>query len=301
MTNWLMASSIYGGDINSTFAGRPWPYRVYPNDKLRSGDLVYLLFGDMGVYAWGYITGIESYNDPDLDREMTKLLVSRPVVQAGLVSAREMKQTKELARITEALDGNFVALTLKQCNALNGLIRLHGAEAPADVSEFEDEIGPFGVRNTTSLHAKLRRAVEQYKTVTVLFLDLDNFKAVNDDFDHATGDQVIREALDTVQGAIGSGGELFHRSGDEMIVLLPNQNTSDSYQVAERIRLAIEHEKFSTVGSGVVTATIGLVSYPDEPAWDQLVNQADQIAMHGKKRARNHVHTLTSNQATMDE
>jgi diguanylate cyclase (GGDEF)-like protein len=143
--------------------------------------------------------------------------------------------------------------------------------------------------------------VEQYKIVTVLFLDLDNFKAVNDDFDHATGDQVIREALDTVQGAIGSGGELFHRSGDEMIVLLPNQNTSDSYQVAERIRLAIEHEKFSTVGSGVVTATIGLVSYPDEPAWDQLVNQADQIAMHGKKRARNHVHTLTSNQATMDE
>jgi diguanylate cyclase (GGDEF)-like protein len=155
------------------------------------------------------------------------------------------------------------------------------------------------VRTTTSLDAKLRRAVEQYKIVTVLFLDLDNFKAVNDDFDHATGDQVIREALDTVQSAIGSGGELFHRSGDEMIVLLPNQNASDSHQVAERIRLAIEHENFSTVGSGVVTATIGLVSYPDEPAWDQLVNQADQVAMQGKKRARNHVHTLTSNPARM--
>jgi hypothetical protein len=79
MTNWLMASSIYGSDINSTFAGRPWPYRVYPNDKLRSGDLVYLLFGDTGLYAWGYITGIERYHDPDLDREMMKLLVSRPV------------------------------------------------------------------------------------------------------------------------------------------------------------------------------------------------------------------------------
>jgi len=297
-----MASSIHGSDINSTFAGRPWPYRVYPNDKLRSGDLVDLLFGDTGVYAWGYITGIERYHDSDLDREMMKLLVSRPVVQAGLVSAREMDQTKEIARITDALDGNFVALTPNQCNTLNGLIRLHGAEAPADVSEFEDQIGPFGVRNTASLDAKVRRAVEQYKIVTVLFLDLDNFKAVNDDFDHATGDQVIREALDTVQNVVRSGGgELFHRSGDEMIVLLPKQNASDSHQVAERIRLAIEHKYFSTVGSGTVTATIGLVSYPEEPAWDQLVKRADQVAMQGKKRAKNHVHTLISNQATIDE
>ncbi len=296
MTNWLMASSIHGSDINSTFAGRPWPYRVYPNDKLRSGDLVYLLFGDTGVYAWGYITGIERYHDPDLEREMMKLSVSRPVIQAGLASAREIDQTKEIARITDALEGNFVALTPKQCNALNGLIRLHGAEAPADVSEFEDQIGAFGVRNTASLDAKLRRAVEQYKIVSVLFLDLDNFKAVNDEFDHATGDQVIRETLDTVQSAVGSGGELFHRSGDEMIVLLPNQNASDSHQVAEKIRSAIEHKDFSTVGSGVVTATIGLVSYPDSPAWDQLVNRADQVAMQGKKRAKNQVHTLTSNQ-----
>jgi GGDEF domain-containing protein len=45
------------------------------------------------------------------------------------------------------------------------------------------KIGPFGVRNTTSLDAKVRRAVEQYGIVSVLFLDLDNFKAVNDEFD----------------------------------------------------------------------------------------------------------------------
>jgi len=292
-----MASSIHGSDINSTFVGRPWPYRVYPNDRLRSGDLAYLLFSDMGLYAWGYITGIERYHDSDLDKEMMKLLVSRPVIQAGLVSAREINQANEIARITDALEGNFVALTPRQCNVLNGLIRLHGAEAPADVSEFEDQIGPFGVRNTTSLDAKVRRAVEQYGIVSVLFLDLDNFKAVNDEFDHATGDLVIREALDSVQNALGSGGELFHRSGDEMIVLLPNQNAVDSLEVAERIRLAIEHKDFSTVGSGVVTATIGLVSYPGSAAWDQLVNRADQVAMQGKKRAKNQVHTLT----TIDE
>jgi diguanylate cyclase (GGDEF)-like protein len=296
MTNWLMASSIHGSDINLIYAGRPWPYRVYPNDRLRSGDLVYLLFGDSGVYAWGYITGIESYHDSELDREMMKLLVSRPILQHGLVSTSDISQTEEIAGITGALEGNFAPLTPQQCNALNRIIRLHGAEAPADVSEFEDQIGPFGVRNTASLHAKLRRAVEQYKIVSVLFLDLDNFKAVNDEFDHATGDQVIRETLDTVQSAVRSGGELFHRSGDEIIVLLPNQNASDSHQVAERIRLAIEHKDFSTVGSGVVTATIGLVSYPDSPEWDQLVNRADQVAMKGKKRAKNQVHTPTSNQ-----
>ena len=224
-----------------------------------------------------------------------KLLVSRPVVQTSLVSAREIQQTEEIAGIMNALQGNFVALTPKQCNALNGLIRLHGAEAPADVSEFEDQIGTFGVRNTTSLDAKLRRAAERCEVVSVLFMDLDNFKAVNDEFDHATGDQVIREALDLVQSLIATVGELFHRSGDEMVVLLPSQSASDSHPIAERIRLAIEQKEFSTIGSGVVTATIGLVSYPESPELDQLVNRADQVAMQGKKRAKNHVHTLTPN------
>ena len=301
MTNWLMVSPIHGENIQSTFVGQPWPYRVIPNERLRAGDLVYCVAGNSGVYAWGYVNTIKRYQDEELSREMMTASISRPVVQDGVASLVQMNQTQQLVGIVEALDGNFAELTPKQANALNGFFRMRGAESPADVSEFEDRIGKFGVRDTTSLDAKLRRSVDEYGLVTVLFLDLDNFKAVNDGFDHATGDQVIREALDIVQGTVGSGGELFHRSGDEMIVLLPNQNAPGSHQVAERIRQAIEHKDFSTVGSGVVTATIGLVSYPDTPEWDQLVNRADQVAMQGKKRAKNQVHTLTSNQATIDE
>lgn len=86
-------------------------HRVYSNDRLRTGDLVYLLFGDSGVYAWGYITGIERYHERDLDKEMMKVLISRPIIQYGLVSASDLSQTEEIAGITGALEGNFVPLT----------------------------------------------------------------------------------------------------------------------------------------------------------------------------------------------
>ena len=285
-----MVSPIHSTDIKPIYIGKPWPYRVIPNDSLGSGHLVYLIASQSGLYGWGYITKIELYEDVDLLQEMMNILVTRPVVHECLVSFAEINQDRDLKGIFEKLNGNFVELTPKQANSLNDLIRSHGAEAPPDVSEIQDRIGKFGVKDTASLHAKLSLAVRNYNLASVLFMDLDNFKSVNDDYDHATGDQVIREALDAVQNVIQDRGELFHRSGDEMIVLLPNIKDAAAREVAERIRGAIEQKYFSVIGQGYVTTTIGLATYPDTcKNWEELERIADQTAMRAKKIRKNRV------------
>jgi diguanylate cyclase (GGDEF)-like protein len=216
------------------------------------------------------------------------VLVSRPVVQGGLGSCAEIDQHPELTGILDQLDGNFVELKPKQANALNSVIALHRAQAPPDVPEIQDQIGKFGVRDATSFQPKLERAIQKFNLASALFLDLDNFKAVNDSYDHDTGDLVIRRTLELVQSRMEQDGEVFHRSGDEVMVLLPNVNQSDAKRLAEEIRCAIEQETFSVIGQGIITATVGGATYPDACArWEELSKLADQTAMRAKKIGKN--------------
>jgi diguanylate cyclase (GGDEF)-like protein len=159
-----------------------------------------------------------------------------------------------------------------------------------DAAEFQDQPGKFGIRNDFSFPAKLRFIVEKYGLVSVLFGDLDKFKPVNDVYGHDVGDAVIKAALETVQGVLGRDGELFHPSGDEMIMLLPNHDEAKAREVGERIRAAIEQYEFPTIGQGFVTTTIGFATYPETCGqWEEVKKSADLTAMNAKKVKRNRV------------
>jgi diguanylate cyclase (GGDEF)-like protein len=193
-------------------------------------------------------------------------------------------------------------VTPKESNRLNSLLRIRGVEAPADESEIQDNIGKYGIRDSTSLQPKLTLVIEEYGLASLLFLDLDNFKFVNDEYDHSTGDAVIQETLTLVDRVVGEQGELFHRTGDEMIVLLPHLNLSAARGVANRIRRAVEECEFSKIGKGVVTVTIGLETYPDTcQSWTELERTADQTAMRAKKAGKNRVESSIDQSSRTEE
>jgi len=145
----------------------------------------------------------------------------------------------------------------------------------------------FHIPTEPLFDSQLKSAIGQFDLISALFLDLDNFKSINDNYDHELGDQIIREAITTIQAAIKGKGELFHRSGDEMLVLLPNFDTHEAIAVGERIRSAIKATAFSTIGAGVVTATIGVSTYPSSCAnWEELKVTADRVAMKAKKEGK---------------
>ena len=157
-------------------------------------------------------------------------------------------------------------------------------------SHIKKNLSKFGFQNDQLLDEKIKAANDFGGPISLLFLDLDNFKSVNDTYDHETGDKIILESLNIVQGTTKGKGEVFHRSGDEIMVLLVNSNEGEAFSVAERIRQNIEKYNFPTIGPGVVTATIGLSCYPDNcPNIENLKIEADQAAMQMKKLGKNRI------------
>jgi hypothetical protein len=129
-------AAIHITEIQPIFAGRIWPYeRVLPNERLRAGDIVYLVEGYGDLYAWGYATKVEPYQDVNLEKEMLRVSVSRPVIRAGLLSVDQIKQQPSLAKLYAQPRAGLTELDVNQVKAFNQLIRSQGVESPADPSD----------------------------------------------------------------------------------------------------------------------------------------------------------------------
>jgi diguanylate cyclase (GGDEF)-like protein len=143
----------------------------------------------------------------------------------------------------------------------------------------------FGIPDHVSFVQRMEMIKGAHEPVSLLFFDLDNFKAVNDIYNHSVGDQVIHGAITIIQEAIHGKGELFHRGGDEFLILLPTFDEGEAYGVAERVRKAVQKYEFPVVGSGTVTATLGLATYPTAcPNWQDMEIFADEVMLVAKKR-----------------
>ncbi|HEY3054215.1 MAG TPA: diguanylate cyclase [Thermoanaerobaculia bacterium] len=196
-------------------------------------------------------------------------------------------------------DGSAVELSLsasavrdEQNNALGVLYAL------ADVSDRRRaEANEYGATHDllTTLPNRARfaalfqeskeRIVASNRVPTVLFIDLDGFKAVNDQHGHAAGDAVLRMVSTRIRNSIRGDDVLARYAGDEFVVLLDLARAEDASFVATKL-LRIVSEPY-TIEEGRVTigASIGAAFYPDDGATaGELLRVADQ-AMYGAKRA----------------
>jgi diguanylate cyclase (GGDEF)-like protein len=258
------------------------------NGLVRTGDFAFLIGGDAGLYATGHIVKLNK----DVYDDSNKMSVEFGVNQIleDLVSLDECRKDPELQEMLSSATDNFPSFSPALFNRLLAKVRLRGIDVPDDMPEFDESTDINGFRGILAFRFELKKAVEKFGLVSVLYMDLDNFKPVNDNHDYATGNLVIAEALKTVREIVGQGGELFrpHVTGDEMIGLLPNVNNSDSMQIAENIRLAVEQYAFSVIGQGIVTVTIGLVTFPETcNDWEALENTAEPLLKQAKRTERN--------------
>jgi diguanylate cyclase (GGDEF)-like protein len=146
----------------------------------------------------------------------------------------------------------------------------------------------FGIPDSMAFSVQISEIDEQDLT-SCLFMDLDNFKAVNDQHNHSVGDAVIKEAIRIAELAVNGKGKVFHRSGDEILVLLPNFDAEEACAAADRIRRVIETYDFPVIGQGFVTATIGVATSSDSCTLDRLEATADGVAMQAKRLGKNQV------------
>ena len=126
-------------------------------------------------------------------------------------------------------------------------------------------------------------------TVTVVFIDLDNFKIVNDTMGHATGDSVLTTIADRIAGVIRGTDTAGRFGGDEFVLILEDQDAPPNVgQVIERVNRALTAPLDIGGASHAMTVSIGHCSYPvDGGTADALLLHADIAMYHAKRRGRN--------------
>ncbi len=135
---------------------------------------------------------------------------------------------------------------------------------------------------------------------SVLFVDLDHFKTINDTHGHAAGDEVLRVVARTLGEQLRRSDLLGRIGGEEFSVFLPNTPLAGALQVAENLRLAVQQCQ-PDIGGGTrlsITASIGVASRsPDTQTMQAIQQRADEAMYEAKKAGRNRVSTLETDAA----
>lgn len=140
---------------------------------------------------------------------------------------------------------------------------------------------------------EIQRGQRLRQGLSLLFLDIDHFKAVNDHHGHEVGDRVLQQLAVRLQGVIRETDVLFRWGGEEFVILLPHTPPADAPATAERVRASIADRPFVGTERHVplaVTASLGVAGTLDRREGpDAFVARADAACYRAKQRGRNRV------------
>jgi diguanylate cyclase (GGDEF)-like protein len=141
------------------------------------------------------------------------------------------------------------------------------------------------------LESEVARARSERAPLTVILIDVDHFKRINDLWGHAAGDAVLQRVADTLITYVHPYEMSARFGGEEFVALLPGASLADGTEIAERIREAIAHLSIPALGAHAtphVTASLGVASLgPGPETASDLLRRADQAMYDAKARGRN--------------
>ncbi|MDH4210737.1 MAG: GGDEF domain-containing protein [candidate division WOR-3 bacterium] len=122
---------------------------------------------------------------------------------------------------------------------------------------------------------------------SVLFVDLDHFKEVNDTHGHRVGDEVLRAVAWLIQRACRKTDLVARYGGEEIVIVLPKTRSSDAVKIAEEVRVIIEKQTKKILDIPI-TVSIGVATYPDDgAALNSILEKADKALYEAKRNGRN--------------
>jgi diguanylate cyclase (GGDEF)-like protein len=151
-----------------------------------------------------------------------------------------------------------------------------------------------GLRNRRFLMQRIDEDValaRRQKTDLIFFLvDIDHFKAVNDELGHSAGDRVLAQMRERLEEVFRSTDYVLRWGGEEFLAVTRGSSRSDAPEIAERLRATIAAKPFVLDGGQLLpkTASIGFAAFPFSAlTWMQVVELADQALYLAKKGGRN--------------
>jgi diguanylate cyclase (GGDEF)-like protein len=200
------------------------------------------------------------------------------------VGSAERKTLENLALLT----GDLVNISREMASKNR---ELEAANAKIEKLSRTDELTGLANRRAffEYLESLLAQAARQGVALSVIMMDIDHFKSINDTYGHDVGDVVLRH----VAGILAAGcrrEDLAGRfGGEEFVVALPHCDASDGYAFASRVREALEASEAVPGESRRVTASFGVSSYKQGDDRGSMVRRADEALYTAKTRGRNRV------------
>jgi diguanylate cyclase (GGDEF)-like protein len=230
----------------------------FPSLVPRFGDRTSALYDRVGVLVWLYV------------------LVPVPLVTDWIENGALPSSPR--GWITELLGGLVIALLISRVRrdrrALEALARRDGLTGLFNRRTFE-----------AAIEAECARARRSREPLSVVYLDIDRFKAINDRFGHGAGDQVLRQLAAAIGATIRTHVDSAYRlGGDEFALLLPSTTKEQAEAVVRRLRsFCAVHDPRWAVGAFDLSA--GIVDFEGDEAASTLLARSD-AAMYAEKNAR---------------
>jgi len=217
----------------------------------------------------------------------TRSLVCLPLkIQEAVIGVLEVVNPEDPALFDESL------MPVLSILADYVAIAIANARNYQDIEALSITDDVTGFYNTRFLHQYLDSLLCEGHVVSLVFLDLDNFKHVVDSHGHLVGSKMLREVALVIGSCLGKDDRLVRYGGDEYVVILPGQDKKAALRNAAEIRRALEETVFLgseglTVG---ITASFGIASYPEDVGSKRdLLQVADGCMYRSKELGKNRI------------
>ncbi|MHB8880108.1 MAG: diguanylate cyclase [Thermodesulfovibrionales bacterium] len=224
------------------------------------------------------ISGLHIGADDYLPKPYNELELNARIYASLRTKSLQDELRQKNKQLEELLDKvNYMAIT----DALTGLYNRR---------KFQD-----------TLSGEFERA-KRYKTpFSLIMLDIDLFKRINDNYGHSAGDAVLKEVSALITKSVREIDTASRFGGEEFMIILPNTDVPSAMVVAERMRESIAAFNFPEI-AGRITASLGIAGMPDENVRneDKLIRCADIALYRAKQNGRNRTETATGAELKSD-
>ena len=219
-------------------------------------------------------------DDPGEDLYLVvPLRVAAPAWAALVAPMRRMLAPEYKAALVQ-----MARATVEQVDAAHAAFQLRRT------AERDALTGGFNRRTLDQLAARECKAAGRDKPLSVLFMDLDWFKRINDTYGHPCGDECLRRVAVTLRAELRPQDVFGRYGGEEFLVLLPGQDAASARVVGERLRQAVEAAVVDWQGEALrFTVSIGLAALRDGDDPAKLLARADKALYRAKREGRNRV------------
>lgn len=212
------------------------------------------------------------------------LKIARPLQQLATLTESSMKANEE-KNLAQVPGWYYEVIQLKKA-LIQSLSFLHG-----QVSFFMDQSATdplTGLTNRRTLNERMQKWTNENTRYSIIMIDIDHFKSVNDTYGHGVGDEVLKFLTLKMKKVTRAHDLCCRYGGEEFIILLPNTSATDACLIAEQLRTDIE-QAVSPIGKSI-TISGGVAEYPlmgNEPG--AIIGLADQCLYEAKEKGRNRV------------